>query len=143
METKSYFSHEVLHSFDLYSFIRSKAFKNKLLQENPELYEFVNSFTCHPEIKNDWLMEGLIDNGYMSDVVTYYLKDQFQIPFFSYYPPKEKVLIKKEKEKFLAREYCMITVQVSITKEQWYILKLKDPTQYDYIKRRFMDDLGW
>ncbi len=143
METKSYYSHEALNVHDLYAFIRSKSFKKIIYEESPEIFDYISSFTCDPEIKNDWLMEGLVEKKYISEVVSYYLKDKYRLPFLSYYPPKEKMDIHKEKQKFVKRDYCMITVQVSLTIKQWNTLKLKYPKEYNNIKERYINDLGW
>lgn len=143
MNKTTLYAHDIVNTYDLYQFIRSTPFLRLLMRDHYEVYEFIDSFTLHPEIKNDWLLEALIDKGYMSGIMTYYLRHMHGLDFISYFPPKSKININKEKEKFVQREICMISMEISLSNNEWNLMKLQNPKEYDRIREKFYMDIGW
>jgi len=137
-------TYEVVNNDDLYQFIISDKFRRYLKNNHYHVYEFIDSYNNHPEIKNDWLMEGLIVEGYLPSILTLYLRDKLEMEGICYYPPKDKINVENEKIKFIDRNICMVTVSIDLATKQMNILKLKNPTEYERIRKKFLlPDIGW
>jgi hypothetical protein len=65
----------------------------------------LTSRTLHPEIKNDWLQEALTNKGYMSGIMTYYLRHMHGLDFISHVPINKKRLVTKRKRNSCNERY--------------------------------------